>query len=484
MRCATYLVCLLATIPAIAQIEGRIVQDHSSLPVASAQVRISNRTGLVADVDSDSDGRFRIPANPLSGDYTIEVIKPTYLSTRFRFTYQSPVKPLEIRLVRTASISGQVTTAASTPLPEAMVTVLTKAPPGDLRPASFEIRGNHAITDSRGRYRLYNLAPGEYALAVSHESGILYHPDNTSPKLHTLAAGDELRGLDFNLPSSATFAIKGTVRNIKPGDKAGVTLVLADRPALAVATQPVSTDGAFHFRNVPTGAYTLFAFAPIIGSTYRAALLGTAPRFARYPLNVTANLDELTVNLDTGSRVRLSIAASIKAAQACAAPTTLVLSPVEDWRATLSRTVKITPGTPIEIEHLAPSTYAIAATNPDPGCRQARPVLLDLSRATPSEPVAIRMAAPATLSGRLTGPVGQDVTVTLLSIEKPPQVTAVDRKGAFIFPDLNPGRYRLTAQRQAAKISDMANAIEMDIAADSITEIDLPAPALKETPAP
>lgn len=484
MSWAPFLACLLAATPAAAQIEGRIVQDHSGLPVSSAQVRIMNRTGLVADLDTESDGRFRLPSNSPPGDYTIEVTKPAYLSTRFRFAYQPPAKPLEIRLVRTASISGEVTTSAATPVPEAMVTVLTKVPTGHLRPAPLEIQGNHAITDSRGRYRLYNLLPGDYAFAVSHASGVLYHPDNTNPKLHNLSAGEELRGLDFNLPSSATFEVKGIVRNLKSGAKAGVTLVLSDRPTLAVATQSVSPEGAFHFRNIPSGTYTLLAFAPINGSAYRAALLDTAPHFARLSVNVTSNLDELTVHLEASPRVRLSIAPSAKAAQACTGPTTIALSPVEDWRATVSRTVQITPGTPIDIEHLAPTTYAISATNPNPGCRQARPLVLDLSRAAPSEPVVIPMAAPAILSGKLIGPSVQGVTVTLFSNEEPPQVAAVDAKGAFTFPDLKPGRYRLTAQRQSAKISDLANAIEIDAAADSVTEIDLPAPALQEARTP
>src|ERR1700687_4872749 len=65
---------VLARLPGAATITGRIVEDHSGSPVASAGVRIVKVgvRGLQADLETDGDGRFDAPELS-EGEYKIEI---------------------------------------------------------------------------------------------------------------------------------------------------------------------------------------------------------------------------------------------------------------------------------------------------------------------------------------------------------------------------------------------------------------------------
>src|SRR5260370_22260494 len=57
------ILCVFAHIASAATIKGRIVEDHSSSPGASASLRILKTVVRVlqAELDTDSDGRFDAP---------------------------------------------------------------------------------------------------------------------------------------------------------------------------------------------------------------------------------------------------------------------------------------------------------------------------------------------------------------------------------------------------------------------------------------
>src|SRR5260221_12083378 len=78
---ASAIFCLLGHFASAATINGRIVEDHSGSPVASASVRIVKTSvrGLQADLETDGDGRFDAP-ELTAGDYRLEISKPNYLN--------------------------------------------------------------------------------------------------------------------------------------------------------------------------------------------------------------------------------------------------------------------------------------------------------------------------------------------------------------------------------------------------------------------
>src|SRR3712207_5122582 len=94
------LLIALSVPPAAAQsIQGRVTEDHSGAHVAPAEIRV-RRAGaarLVADVETDAAGHFRLPQLP-PGEYTFEFTKPNYIPTTLRFKDTVPTE-LSVRLV-------------------------------------------------------------------------------------------------------------------------------------------------------------------------------------------------------------------------------------------------------------------------------------------------------------------------------------------------------------------------------------------------
>src|SRR5271169_897071 len=146
-------------------IAGKVVQDDSGAPLASVEVRISRTgvAGLVADLETDTSGQFRAP-DLLPAEYQLEVSKPNHVSTVLRL-HEPGAATLLIRLVRCGVISGQVTDAQAKPVRGAAIFAMVKASAGE---PFRRFTHQFAQVDERGQYRLYNLPPGRYAVAVSY----------------------------------------------------------------------------------------------------------------------------------------------------------------------------------------------------------------------------------------------------------------------------------------------------------------------------
>src|SRR5260370_41649142 len=74
------LITALACASGAEELAGKVIQDNSGAPVASADVRVYKIgvRGLAADLETDGEGHFE--AQGLSvGDYRLEVEKPSYV---------------------------------------------------------------------------------------------------------------------------------------------------------------------------------------------------------------------------------------------------------------------------------------------------------------------------------------------------------------------------------------------------------------------
>ncbi len=191
-------------------LEGRVVEDGSGSSVASARLRVlrAGSTDLAADLETNTDGRFRSPDLPV-GEYRVETSKSGYVATTALL--RPPAAALTIRLVRCGVITGEVTDSQGRSIRGASVFAMVKQPGGAfLRPL------NSTPVDDRGQYRLYNLSPGQYAVAVSlvdlasgfsSASGMLLHPNNARPQFFTISGGEEYRGINFVLPPGPLYRI-------------------------------------------------------------------------------------------------------------------------------------------------------------------------------------------------------------------------------------------------------------------------------------
>src|ERR1039458_5323401 len=108
---------LALTIPAVAQeLDGRVLEDTSGEPLASAELRFhkAGMRELAADLETERDGRFHASGLP-AGEYTVEVSKPNHIATSLKL--RVPGTGLTVRLVRYAVIAGTVRDTEGKPVP-------------------------------------------------------------------------------------------------------------------------------------------------------------------------------------------------------------------------------------------------------------------------------------------------------------------------------------------------------------------------------
>src|ERR1035441_5716987 len=185
-------------------LEGRVVEDSSGNPLASAELKFrkAGMRELAADLETDREGRFRAPGLP-AGEYTVDAGKANYIAANFKL--KVPAAPLLVRLVRYGVISGQVRYTEGTPV-EGRLTAPGGRTIGSARIAvlvkqagSEELRSVRQVAlEEGGRYRIFDLPPGQYALGLWYAglrvgSGAQLHPDNVHPRFFTISGGEDYR---------------------------------------------------------------------------------------------------------------------------------------------------------------------------------------------------------------------------------------------------------------------------------------------------
>lgn len=464
----------------------RVVQDDSGAPVASAGVIIKNsRTGKVAvEAMADDEGRFSTSLLG-SGEYLITVQRPGYLEARIAARVGGAREPLIIRLVRLGAITGRVMDASGRPRRGARVLAMARAAGGGLRVAGG--LGAVVPVDSLGNYRLYNLPPGEYAVAVSERSlGLLVYPNNAQPEFFTVTGGEDHRGVDFIVATGVLFNVRGKVEAPKPGLVFSVALASADQPAVATAVTMTSTEGSFRIDGVPPGSYHLFAVGPAMGRAAKGAMLASYPMFGRTRLDITsANVTDITVLVGSGASARVRLRAELGGAGACPQTSAVTVTSIEDWAAVLDRRVEAAFDKETEIPNLAPGKYQLTATELGTACYQTEDAVLDLTGGGAGK-ATITVAAAGSIRGVLTGGKDVECEVVLLAV-KPSQgreaiqMALPDADGRFGFDGLAPGEYRIAVRRvsegrQTRWVSDDAWLTQLRVPGGVPTEVELPVP--------
>jgi hypothetical protein len=178
-----------------AQIAGTVsTADASPAPLRRVTMTLTgDRSGVNAVAVTDDSGRFAFAGLP-ADRYTVSAEKGGYLPTRYGSKRPggsgTPVVVAEgqraaiaMTMIRGSVITGTVRDDLGAPVPDVTVTALrfaVSASTGDRGPQSARIgssaaRSNYApdafpgtaMTDDRGVYRIFGLAPGEYVVSVS-----------------------------------------------------------------------------------------------------------------------------------------------------------------------------------------------------------------------------------------------------------------------------------------------------------------------------
>ena len=267
-------------------ISGRVATADSGMPVRRATISLAGGSGPRRAVYTDAEGRYSFTGLP-AGNYQLNASPGTqrgqYLPAAYGSTAAGPIvrpTPIElaagqqmtdvnIALPRGSAISGTVTDESGEPLARAQVSAMM------VRRGGESMQTGGAQTDDLGRYRLFGLQPGEYAvLAEARNFGGMevqgesvgfaraYAPGTPSlvqAQRVRLARGTEATA-DIRLGETPLFKITGRVidssgQPIRPQSVSVQSTAEGVRSGFGFSTS--SNNLEFVVRGLPAGQYEI-----------------------------------------------------------------------------------------------------------------------------------------------------------------------------------------------------------------------------------
>ena len=285
-----------ATAPAgMAEVAG-IVRSAGSAPAARALVLIAGTdVGVIRVTSTDATGHFAFAGLP-PGRFLLGAGKPAYLAalygagrpgrpgTTVTLAAGQKISDVSLDLTRGAVIAGHVVDEHGQPVIGARVRVLPRRDVGDeitLGADAGDPAG--ATTDDRGAYRVFDLLPGDYVVALQPRGvaggpplvaySSVYFPASpraSDAEVIHVTGGEERRDVDLRTSLVSLVRVEGIVTSGpgaaspgNPGNNVQVLLRPSGQNAAGTvlnsqATRP-GADGRFAFPAVPPGAYDVVA---------------------------------------------------------------------------------------------------------------------------------------------------------------------------------------------------------------------------------
>jgi protocatechuate 3,4-dioxygenase beta subunit len=230
------------------------------------------------------------------------------------------ITDIAFRLQRSGVVTGRVVDEDGDPIPGVQVQALRRT---FIRGKSTFDANMDARTDDRGDYRIYGLQPGDYyILATDQRDGYIVFGDDNAPQYApvfypnsgtadhatavSLAAGDEVPGIDFTLVSNTNhgYDVSGKIIGVGANElQFAVQIMLSpagsdleNDPALGGMRTTLLNpkDNSFDFAHVQPGNYVVSA-ARVMGGT------GEPRESASQQIAVTdSNVNAITLTLRPG----------------------------------------------------------------------------------------------------------------------------------------------------------------------------------------
>jgi hypothetical protein len=327
------------TSPAInketATVGGNVVRLDTGEPLKKAKVILQSHVGdAFSDfLLTDELGHFVFENIP-PGSYDLQISHNGYVDAEYgqkklgapgAVLSLSPgqrMTDLVFKLARAAAISGHVFDEDGEPIAKAEVISYLAS-----KKFGKEHRNNYEpiSTNDLGEFRIFDLAPGRYYLAVNYHNqehvqlrselakqkfnpGYLpsYYPNTTDPakaQAIYVGSGDDIRSVDFFLRPSHLVTVTGKVISTipVPANTSGMVTLYPRGSGLVDAAQDLDDtfqlkDGSFVIRNVPPGSYFLAA-------SWSDHESGGGWHFGRRRLDVANSDVEVAIMVSRGSDI-------------------------------------------------------------------------------------------------------------------------------------------------------------------------------------
>ena len=290
------------------RIAGHVTDAVSGKPIVDATVRLVRWEGGLGRPSppgrSNEQGAFEFK-ELVAGSYQLTVAAERYVG--LEFGQKVPWEPgrrieladsqqfdkADLPLPRTSAVEGRLTDEFGDPMPGVTVQIArVQFVAGKRRLLPISAAANVTRpTDDLGRFRVYNLPPGDYyVLALSgpfagadDPSGFAptYYPGTrvaTQAQAVHVGVAQDLADISFPLAPAAMGTVSGSVVDKSGQAQVGSTVMLfqttgGDVRALISARIATEADGAFAFRNVAAGSYVVQAW----GRPQGGGNLGRAP---------------------------------------------------------------------------------------------------------------------------------------------------------------------------------------------------------------
>jgi Carboxypeptidase regulatory-like domain len=281
-------------------VQGIVTAIPTGAPLKGVRVSL-NAVGSYKSLyhaQSDATGEFSL-SGVEPGKYTLSISKDAYENPDricnsdiiqdgddVALILGQKLSGLKFQLLAPAVVTGAVYDPTGEPLANAQVEAVNSASYNGERRVSLAAQ---AVTDDRGRFRVFHVKPGQYLLRVRDPSYVwqqseedeiegstnaekqikgflpIYYPNTTDlsqATLFDLKPGEELAGIDFTVHSSQVLRIRGHAVNGLTGERivnANVSAIPLP-PRLLENTGEnigIDKDGRFQISNLVPGRYLL-----------------------------------------------------------------------------------------------------------------------------------------------------------------------------------------------------------------------------------
>ena len=289
-----------------ATIRGRVTAPDGR-PLTNAHLRLARpEGGRPRNQDTDDDGAFEFADVP-PGTYVLVASRAGFASSNannltFTLAAGETKEHVDVALRRLSAIVGRVVDDNGEPIEGVVVNALRLRPGGGRR---FVSTGQQRRTNELGRFRMYNLQPGDYLVSASAGSvngpsialvpgyATTYFPGTTNARdaqaVHVNAAED-VPGIDFSLVAVRTASIFGQMIGADAAPFQGGIQLAPSRRNGAVGGSSVGAityrDGRFEFPNVAPGDYVIesthnnehgYAWVSVNGADVPGVIVQTQP---------------------------------------------------------------------------------------------------------------------------------------------------------------------------------------------------------------